>query len=1152
MDRCTCPSPEQLSDLLRENLSTDEHSCVATHLEDCSVCQNRLDQLVAADCVESWRALDQVHSEPQPDQAFISSLKSMIPQAVVSASQNGSIQFRTGLVDSTRLEDITEAPTKIGDYEIIDEIARGGMAIVYRARQPQLGRIVAIKRLRFRDQERADVERFFLEAESVARLHHPYIVQVFQVGEDLGRPYLALEYIHGPTLAEHLSGSPVDPRSAAEFLRKVAIGVHHAHQQGIIHRDLKPANILLDPIVASPDEWSRAKSGNGTKTPLLSAFEPKVADFGLARRIDDEQRLTLPDVLAGTPAYLAPEQITRGTSKVTIACDIYSLGAILYEMLTGRPPHLGPTVLATIRLVESADPIPPRRLQPAVPRDLESVCMKCLAKEPTRRYASAAQLAADLLRFREGKPTAARPVSLLARFGKLIRRHPFGAGAALTVVLAAGFGLAGILWQWHEAEVARTQLQVSLDAEAEQRRDAEENLYYGRLAQAVSLWDSGEAAQARQLLAACRPAEGRTDLRGWEWHYLNRQFRPELRVDRFSHWINGLSLVPSSASKPQELALAIGRPKMNQLDRVLPNDGLAGFLSYANASSVFRPGPPLSGAATAVAVHPSKGIAAWATNTGQIIVSDVATASIVTTIQAPTTISSLAFTTGGNLAATCLDAHLRVYQTTSGALLRDETVRVGRPWALAVQAKGPLVACGGLTGTVRLFNSNTWERIGDLTGHREGAISLCFSPDETRLAVGCHDGAVVLWDTATRKELRRIPSQGGPAYAIAYRPDGLALAIGGADRTVRICDLTSERVLNVYRGHESTVRSIVFTADGERLVTGGQDGSVRVWDASKEIRGRLIPFHDRLNDAAFCHTPEGLLVVAASGNGSINAWAARDGRLVSHQSVPLQMRAQYPRRYMAFSSQGRRLVGIERGNGRQLAAWSSTTGEPFTLAPAESGDVQAVTADWSGRAYAWASQSSDGSITIHYFGHDAGSQPLSISLPIRSVMSLVIDATHGQIAVVAAPRQPGGDVSVWICDPSGTIPAREITRGRSMFGGLAFSPDGRLLAISCDDGVQVYRSGVWQCLATIAIPPGSTSLAFSPDGRRLAAVGYDGHATLVDPVTGKRVFQLRSLARSRPDEMASDARVAFSPDGNWLLSTNWDGSINLWDGSPVD
>jgi serine/threonine protein kinase/WD40 repeat protein len=1147
MDGRACPSAEQLKALLGDRLSGGERDRVAAHVESCPKCQDRLDSVLSSELVASWPHITRPTSEPSPDPEFLSSLHQLVSQAALSSG--ASVLSPVG-PDRVRTEASVECPASIGAYEIMGEIARGGMAVVYKARQPHLGRIVAVKRLRFSDQDASDIERFFREAEAVARLHHPNIVQVYQVGEDDGRPFLALEYVPGPTLADYLNGAPVDPRSAAECLRKVASAVHHAHKQGIIHRDLKPANVLLEPPADTVHSTS-TEDLRRTDAPPLSSYEPRVTDFGLARQIGDTRNLTLPDMLAGTPAYLAPEQLHRHLEALSPACDVYALGAILYEMLTGRPPLMGPNVLATLRLVETAEPVPPRRLQPHLPRDLESACLKCLAKDPHRRYSSAADLAADLGRFLDGKPTLARPLSLMARIAKLIGRHPWGTVALVLFTVAALGGLAGIVWQWREAVAARGRLQIALGSEAEQRRDAEENLYFGRLAQATILWENGDASQARDLLAACRPSGERVDLRGWEWHYLSRQFRPEAHVVELRHWVNGLAPIPGNVADPLEMAVAVGRPRMNAFDRIDPADGRAAFLSLRDPTMALRAGPKLPGAAMTMAVHPSGEFVAWGTNTGDVVIVREASGEIVNTIKSPAPVMCICFASTGALLVTCDDAHLRMYDPKTGRLLHDEIVRVGSPWVLAAQTGGPLIACGGWVGVVRLYDVNDWQVAAEFNGHAEGITSLGFAPDGSSMAVGCKDGSFVLWDVNARREIRRIQSLGGPVYAVAYRADGNTLAVAGADRTVRVYNLAKERLLATYRGHESSVRCLAFAAGGERLLSGGQDGTVRVWDATKDSRGRLIPFNSRLNDAAFCSTPNGLIVVAASGTGSVTAWSIANGRVVSDQTLPIIMRSAYPRRYMAFMNGGTRIVGIDKSDANSLIVCNSLTGELLDSLKSGNGPVQTLAVDHSGRLLTWATAAGEDAVDIHWRDPEVGLQPASVRLEARTLIALAIDPANNHIAALTAVNRSGGEQSLWVVDTSGASPPREVARGNAMFGGLSFSADGNQLAVSVGEVVQVYRTGSWKLALQTAAPPTTTCLVFSPDGRRLAAVGYDGNAMLLSATSGKRVFQLQSLARSRTDAMASDARVAFSPDGSFLLSTNWDGSINVWDGSPI-
>jgi serine/threonine protein kinase/tetratricopeptide (TPR) repeat protein len=454
--------------------------CLASYLGHGhgSACEVLFRELVALDqaCRERYRLAVRAEDRTEHDAEA---------EAPVN-SATGSPRRRTS-VPGGRPADWPSIP----GLELVEVLGSGGMGVVFRARQARLDRDVAVKFLR--DAHRADSgprERFLQEARAVARLRHPNLVQVHEFGEvpaaggATSQPYLVLEYVPGGSLADHLRGSPQPPGEAARLVETLADAIHYAHQQGVIHRDLKPANVLLQKAERQGEEQTEVMRGPrpSPPRPLGADLCPKVTDFGLAKFLAGGDLTHSGDVL-GTPSYMAPEQAGGKSASITAAVDIYGLGAIFYEALTGRPPFAAATVDATLGLLRQDEPVPPRRLQPTVPRDLQTICLKCLRKEPGRRYATAQDLADDLRRFRASEPIRARPVGTGERVIVWCRRNPGVAVLLAALVLVFLGGSAGVLWQWQrarqsafEAEQHAAAFRRERDTARKEKRRAERHL----------------------------------------------------------------------------------------------------------------------------------------------------------------------------------------------------------------------------------------------------------------------------------------------------------------------------------------------------------------------------------------------------------------------------------------------------------------------------------------------------------------------------------------------------------------------------------------------------------------------------------------------------------------------------------------------------
>ncbi len=396
--------------------------------------------------------------------------------------------------NSTIADPVTATRSDVPDipgYDIDELIGRGGMGRVYKARHRGLNRVVAIKLLIGTGDDPQMVTRFEQEAKAVASLHHPNIAQIFDTGTANGSPYYAMEYIAGGSLAEALAGKPLPPPEAARIVEAIARGMQHAHENGIIHRDLKPGNILLpnadrvrtgEPNAGTKKDNETAHgSGSESRLPTFE-LEVKVADFGLAKRFADEAKITRTGEILGTPSYMAPEQASGIVTGIGPPADVYALGAILYECLTGRPPFAGPDAVQTVLQVLSMEPVPPRQLQPRLPADLNTICLKCLEKSPRKRYASAGELAEDLRRFLDNRPIIARPVRPWERAWKWSRRKPWQAAAVALagfMLIGAGVGVYLLQGAYRETKSANgllTQSNIDLAAQKKETDSANELL----------------------------------------------------------------------------------------------------------------------------------------------------------------------------------------------------------------------------------------------------------------------------------------------------------------------------------------------------------------------------------------------------------------------------------------------------------------------------------------------------------------------------------------------------------------------------------------------------------------------------------------------------------------------------------------------------
>ena len=1002
------------------------------------------------------------------------------------------------------------------------------MGIVYRAQQRSLRRTVALKLLlmgRFSSPEH--IERFLREAESAAQLRHPNIVSIHEFGTHEGQHYFSMDLIEGQSLAEILREGPLAGRKAAEYCRVIAEAVHYAHEQGVIHRDLKPSNILID---------------------LMD--QPRITDFGLAKKMDGRGDLTASGEVLGSPNYLSPEQAAGRHREVGPRSDVYSLGAMLYELLTGRPPFLAESLPETLVRIRDAEPLPPRLLNRSVTRDLETICLKCLEKNSARRYDTASELAQDLKRFLRGEPVRARPIGAAGRLERWARRQPKLAAMVLVTVLA---GLALIL----TLTVANVRIRTAHQQTEVKAQESRQELVRLSVFSGNKLVEEGDCHGALLwFVEALRLEEGNVTREDVHRRRLASMLQGSPRLAQL--WFHD-GFVNNADFSPDGTRVVSG--SLDHTARV--HDTFTG----QPIAPPFRHKGDVMGARftpdgrNIVTVDDYGKLRFWDPGTGQTLGTPLLTAA--------SEAEGLDFSTDGRWLAAPVSGGIQFLEVMTGELAHrmfpcTDAVQVVRfspnglhlgafglsspalwLWDLSQVSSGrkpfrhasPIRRFafshdGRRVATITLRELTIWDvSSGELVCppiQPGGDLFDCrFSPDDRWLATASWRGSARVFDVESGQLIGESMRHRAAVGQSVFSLDGRMLATASWDGTGRLWNPRTGEPVSPFLRHAGFVLSANFSPDSSRLLTTGQDQTVRLWELRTNGPARLTLNHQKLvTQASF--SPEGGRILTCGHNGAAKAWDLRTGQLLATLQHPSALVA------ARFSPNGKKIVTANADGTARL--WDASSGEEIIRPMRHAKLVRHAEFSPDGERIVTASD--DATARVWKANGTPATPPLQHRKPVAHaafspVGQRVITASHDHTA------------QIWNAETGERIgpPLKHICAVN--FAG--FSPDGSRVVTACGDRTLLGRAAqVWDATTGLPLGPplrhrdGVLHAEFSPDGRLIATSGEDDTAVIWNAATGSR---LTPPLRHRDTVV----RVVFSPDSRFVLTASSDATARVWD-----
>ena len=1055
-----------------------------------------------------------------------------------------------------------------GDYELLEEIARGGMGVVYKARQVNLNRVVALKMIlagQLASEE--EVQRFRTEAESAANLDHPGIVPIYEIGQHESQHFFSMGYVEGQSLADRVRNGPLPPKEAAELTKKIAEAIAFAHSRNVIHRDLKPANVLLDQ--------------NG---------EPKVTDFGLARKTDNDSGMTRTGAVMGTPSYMPPEQAAGKTSEVGPLSDVYSLGAILYCLLTGRPPFQAANPLDTLLQVMEREPVSVSTINPEIQRDLETICHKCLQKEPFKRYASARELAEDLGRWLRGEPIYARAISSTERAYRWVRRNPvisaLSTATAMAMIIGTVVSLRFGISADNEAQKAKTAERNAREAEASARQSeataiatretTEATLAHSNYLLAKGQWSANRVKDALNILYNIPPK-----YRNFEWHCAQVEFdgsqfclyhRRSVKSICFSP--DGKFIVSGDLSGNISIWDIVTGIEIKRLDA---HQESVNSLSFSPDGLRFASGG---------GDYDSGEVKIWDCKSGlELATFDGHENGVLSVDFSPD---------GGQLVSGSWDKTVRIWDVSQRVQVMMFNSLRESVSSVRFSPDGRRVAAGGGT-TIKIWDTATRAETATIEGHSLFISDLNFSPDGSYLAsasgTGASRGELILWDAFSGNEIKRFGEPNGAGSdgsrnsldtavnSVGFSPDGRQIVSGSgfmASGEVQLWDIETGRMSADLRGHLSGVDSVQFSPDGARIASGSVEGTVKLWDVTAD-KSRMLRLHDH-GTTSFTFLADNRHLVSSGA-------AVRKFDLQTGEEVMTINATEFSRfARVCCSADGKQIAASVYSfqPPGEVVLWDAISGEETLRLRCDESSVECISFSPDGNFLA--SGGADATVRIWDL---ATSKEV---LLLRGIDSGFTDVAFSPDGTLIGAVAGNGAVHLWHSINGSQV---EILEGEFLNASCVnFSPDGKYLVVGSLSGrVTVYDAVNYSPIRILeSHTSGVTSVSFSPNGTRIVSSSgsfgvASGELILWDSVKGDEITRLRELgpavsnARFSPDGMqlayatgeagqASDlvvlgssrpkeftvlsghdhllAQFSFSPDGDLVSTGSFDGVAKIW------